>query len=348
MPQHRDSISEDDLYGTLQSFKFGAPPRHATHQPPNDEEDEDERQRGDRAKMRAIDDGTRRPSLPTNSSTPIIPHSRPSLSSLTSADIVVGECQWDEHSEPDWNMCDITPTKASPPPPPLSAGSVSTQSTQAEPRRPSVPIAIPVLRRRSRSAGELAVDFEQRIRGSIPTQASLSTSAPRFSWGEGRRSPDNRGTSSSPEENAYEGYDLNYILSQNTAGEDSQLKNQASTGLLLGKFRSKTKTAVQSRFEDTFMRHIMDSDPVHKQRQAEWTFRLETTINCSNGSPKGKDKDRSVEEIDCWRCDWVGKFSVHRIQAEHRPNAVNSGMLLFPRHIPPLDLLILRCLERTI
>lgn len=309
----------EDLYGTLQSFKFGAPPRHTTHQSANDEEDEDERQRDDRAKMRAIDDGTRRPSLPTNSSTPVTSHSRHSLSSLSSAGIVVGECQWDEHNEPDWNMCDTTPTKSRPPSTADTISTLSTQSIQTEPRRPSVPIDIPlpVLRRRSHSAGELTVDLEQRMHGLTPTQ---------FSWDEGRRSPDNRATSSSPEENAYAGYDLNFILSQNNAGEDSHLKRQASTGLLRGKFRGKAKTAVQSRFEDTFVRHIMDSDPIHKQRQAEWTFQQETPNHVSNGSPKGnKDKDRSFEEIDHWRCEWVGKFTVQRLQSEHRPNITNSG-----------------------
>lgn len=322
-PQHRDRLSVD-IYDTLQSFKFGAPPRQSTLPTANDEVDEDERQRGDRAKMRAIDDGTRRPSLPTNSSTPTAPRSQPSLSSLSSAGIVVGERQWDEHSEPDWDivMGDITPTKTSPPPPPSNSDNVSMQS---EPRRPSVPIAIPMLRRRSRSADELAVDLAQRMRGSTPTQAALSTSTPLFPWVENHHSQDySRGNSSSPEENAYEGYDLKFILSQNTAGGDSQLKRQVSTGLLRGKFR-KSKTAVQSRFEDTFMRHIMDSDPIHRQRQTEWTFRREATLRYPSESPKAKDKDKSVDEVDCWRCEWVGKFNVHRLHGESRASSTNSG-----------------------
>lgn len=317
--QHRDRISED-MYDTLQSFRFGAPP---CHPPANEEVDEDERQRGDRAKMRAIDDGTRRPSLPTNSGTPIAPRSHASLSSLsstTSAGIVVGERQLDEHSEPNWDMVmgDTTPTKASSPPPPTTSDAVSMHT---ELRRPSVPIAIPMLRRRSRSAGELAVDFEQRMRGSTPTQATLSTSTPLYSWVDSRRQSRDytRDTSSSPEENAYDGYDLNFILSQNTAGGDS--RHHSSTGVLRGRFRSKHKTAVQSRLEDTFMRHIMDADPVHKQRQDEWTFRREAT----SGSPKGKDKDKSVGEVDCWRCEWVGKFNVHRLQNDSR-NTTSSGV----------------------
>ncbi|KAF8575096.1 hypothetical protein K439DRAFT_1398589 [Ramaria rubella] len=330
-PQRRDSISQD-MYGALQSFTFGAPPSHTSHQSLEDDEDEDERQRRDRAKMRAIDDGTRRPSLPTNSSTPTAPRSKPSLSSLSSAGIVVGERQWDDHSELDWDtvMGDITPTKATSPPP----SSSESGSTRSEPGGSSAPISIPMIRRRSRSADELTMDLEQRA---TPRQTTFSTPAPRFAWVDRRSSgeegvrhpslsePVYTGPEMEVEQLMSKGFDLNYILSSQKPDsadlEDPQAKQQAIIGLFRSKLRNKPKNPVYSRLEDTFVRHIMDSDPIHKQRQSEWTFRQEARLRHSTSSTKGKDRERiatHAEDYECWRCEWVGRFNVTKDRQDNR------------------------------
>ena len=323
----RDSLSED-MYRNLQTFKFGAPPCHTTRE--SGDEDEDERQRR-RAKMRAIDDGTRRPSLPTNSATPTPPRSQPSLSSVaSSAGIVVGERQWDEHSEPDWDivMGDTTPTKSSPPPP---TPSPANTGNQGESRRPSVPIAIPMLRRRSRSADELAVDFDLRMRGTTPTPLPL-TPTPLFSWVKRRHSrDDNRGASSSPEENAYDGFDLEFILSKDAAAGAEVDPSFGSSSRRRPRF-FKTMNPHPQCAEDTFNRHILQSDPVYQRRKAEWSFRREVRPGHQTSSAKGKDRDRSgklVDELERWRCEWVGRFTVVKIRSDKPPLNISGTFYAF-------------------
>lgn len=98
MPSNSENIPNDD-YSSLASYTFGAPstsarapldtemlsplstipdhegrsaidrdrtPRHSVAHPRDEDEDDDEAARRTRSKMRAIDDGGRRPSLPTN------------------------------------------------------------------------------------------------------------------------------------------------------------------------------------------------------------------------------------------------------------------------------------------
>lgn len=410
-------INSDELYSELSSFTFGAaqdthistpdsevsdPFTHRVPDPrprrslssvptPRDDEVDDEAGgiRNNRAKMRAIDDGSRRPSLPKNEAS--YPHSRYHRHNRSSIDTATttrasvdidrssvhtfgfaGIYQRSGTNYSDEDEDEIDQFVASSSPVVFASGRQLLSEDEEEDqfdyvvpigdnqRRGSLPMIIPgsvasadsgrdsvSIRTRRKLSRSLDDDISM-INHGVGSIGPLDTGAnchseplTRGEWSSfGQRPPSLTDASAPPDENPYEGLNLEYIFGE-SGGTTAMPRRSWSSGGSLVAHQSASTPATHSfglRFisggitdsrrpsaatigEDTFFKHLRSNDANYASRLGEWTFGKEKADGPGLSLTKSTSGHKQAAHIntiapgmhEIWRCQVVGRFTVERI-----------------------------------
>ncbi|KAG8834483.1 hypothetical protein FRC17_008539 [Serendipita sp. 399] len=320
------------IYEQLSTFTFGEPlepqtPRSAangtlngSHDPPVirrprsrsrsserdtdasvDETDEEERIREERSKLRAMDDGSRRPSLPTNLP-PGVERRRSTVARLAYG---IDGIHMDD--VPEERMQETLSLPARLEPKPLPALPLS----RLNPQSPHLHLPQPHLRSHLDPS-----TFNGR--NDAPPQAS----APNSNKGSPRLGSGGSDVPSSPPSNAGDLRESSPAAAGiESAGFQAILDHEWGTA-----FHIPGNISPRSSIEDPFMRMIEQLDPVYNRNRYAWTFkRIPTIKKPTRSAPapppgpstegdaltqKGKGLEKEQPEVVMWNCQNVGQYGM--------------------------------------
>ncbi|KAG8758213.1 hypothetical protein FRC14_000518 [Serendipita sp. 396] len=314
------------IYEQLSTFTFGEPlapptPRSATngtfsgsHEPPVirrrsksrssegdtdasvEEFDEEERIRAERSKLRAMDDGSRRPSLPIN----IPPGTERRRSTVAKLAYGIDGIHMDDVPEERMQETSSLPARLEPKPlPALPLSHLSPQS-------PFLRLPQPDLRSRLEN-------FALNNRNDFPPPIS----APSSNRGSPKPGSGGSDAPSPPNSNAGDGRESSPAAGGiDTSGFQAILDHEWGTA-----FHIPGNISPRSSIEDPFMKMIEQLDPVYNRNRYAWTFKKIPTMKkpiralpppTEGGTfdQKGKGPEKEQPEVVMWNCQNVGQYGM--------------------------------------